>query len=212
MIALASDCLLFEMAAGESIPVFRRHGLGGTGGRHGRSCSTRSSSATPPRRSFITSNMNWAGKTVSAGEFAGALEKVLRGFAAHRAAGRPGQPGRRAGIAICAGWRMTPGRAGELVFFPRLRAELRRHLQQGPRVLRFRGLRGCVKQLGRRAALEPALPDAGGGNHRLPARMPQRRSRAGGVCARGGVGGASPHEQDAVREDHRARTAGRDCL
>ena len=34
-----------------------------------------------------------------------------------------------------------------LVFFPRLRAELQRHLEQSPRVLRFRGLRGCVKQL-----------------------------------------------------------------
>jgi hypothetical protein len=39
------------------------------------------------------------------------------------------------------------GQARELVFFPRLRAELQRHLQQSPRVLRFRGLRGCVKQL-----------------------------------------------------------------
>jgi hypothetical protein len=38
-----------------------------------------------------------------------------------------------------------PGR--ELLFFPRLRAELQRHLRQGPQVLRFRGLRGCVKQL-----------------------------------------------------------------
>ena len=39
------------------------------------------------------------------------------------------------------------GPGSELFFFPRLRAELQRHLQQAPRVLRFRGLRGCVKQL-----------------------------------------------------------------
>jgi hypothetical protein len=39
------------------------------------------------------------------------------------------------------------GQGGELFFFPRLRAELHRHLEQAPRVLRFRGLRGCVKQL-----------------------------------------------------------------
>ena len=39
------------------------------------------------------------------------------------------------------------GHGRELVFFPRLRDELRRQLRQGPRVLRFRGLRGCVKQL-----------------------------------------------------------------
>ena len=38
-----------------------------------------------------------------------------------------------------------PGR--ELAFFPRLRAELRQHLRQPSRALRFRGLRGCVKHL-----------------------------------------------------------------
>ena len=42
---------------------------------------------------------------------------------------------------------MNPARAGSLFFFPRLRAELQRHLQQTPRMVRFRGLRGCVKQL-----------------------------------------------------------------
>jgi hypothetical protein len=36
---------------------------------------------------------------------------------------------------------------GELFFFPRLRRELKRILLCRPRVLRFRGLRGCVKQL-----------------------------------------------------------------
>jgi hypothetical protein len=36
---------------------------------------------------------------------------------------------------------------GELFFFPRLRAELRQRLHCPPRVLRFRGLRGCVKRL-----------------------------------------------------------------
>jgi hypothetical protein len=36
---------------------------------------------------------------------------------------------------------------GELVFFPRLRDELRTQLRQSPRMLCFRGIRGCVKQL-----------------------------------------------------------------
>ena len=35
----------------------------------------------------------------------------------------------------------------ELFFFPRLRSELHLRLQQSPRVLHFRGLRGCVKQI-----------------------------------------------------------------
>ena len=39
------------------------------------------------------------------------------------------------------------GEGCELFFFPRLRAELRQQLQQGPRLLRFHGLRDCVKQL-----------------------------------------------------------------
>ena len=39
------------------------------------------------------------------------------------------------------------GASCELFFFPRLRTELRQQLQQGPRVLRFHGLRGCVKRL-----------------------------------------------------------------
>ena len=39
------------------------------------------------------------------------------------------------------------GGSFELLFFPRLRNELRTQLRHSPRVLRFRGLRGCVKQL-----------------------------------------------------------------
>ena len=35
----------------------------------------------------------------------------------------------------------------ELFFYPALRSELRSQLRQSPKVLRFRGLRGCVKQL-----------------------------------------------------------------
>src|SRR5437773_1161564 len=35
----------------------------------------------------------------------------------------------------------------ELVFFPRLRDELRKSLQESPGVVRFQGLRSCVKQL-----------------------------------------------------------------
>jgi hypothetical protein len=39
------------------------------------------------------------------------------------------------------------GEGCELFFFPRLRDELRQRLQQEPRLLRFSGLRGCVKRL-----------------------------------------------------------------
>src|SRR5712691_7171044 len=39
------------------------------------------------------------------------------------------------------------GKGCELFFFPSLREEMRRKLDLGPQVLRFRGLRVCVKQL-----------------------------------------------------------------
>ena len=42
---------------------------------------------------------------------------------------------------------LESGHGRELVFFPRLRAELQRHLQDERRVVRFRGLRSCVKHL-----------------------------------------------------------------
>src|SRR6266851_4782862 len=39
------------------------------------------------------------------------------------------------------------GKGFELAFFPRLREELRQQLNQSPHVVRFKGLRSCVKQL-----------------------------------------------------------------
>ena len=39
------------------------------------------------------------------------------------------------------------GSGAELIFFPRLRAELKKQLLHGASVVRFRGLRGCVKEL-----------------------------------------------------------------
>jgi hypothetical protein len=39
------------------------------------------------------------------------------------------------------------GKGFELLFFPNLREEVKSKMGQDPHVLRFRGLRGCVKQL-----------------------------------------------------------------
>jgi hypothetical protein len=81
------------------------------------------------------------------GEFAEALEKVLRGFspaARHLAA--------QTSLSLESGSDLNrlareSGQGSELFFFPSLRNELRRQLSQSPRVLRFHGLRDCVKQL-----------------------------------------------------------------
>ena len=87
-------------------------------------------------------------ETVTVGEFAGALEKVLREPRPHPLRGRI-----RDALAGDHRDRPRPARARSpptawnLFFFPRLRDELRAQLRQSPRVLRFHGLRGCVKQL-----------------------------------------------------------------
>jgi hypothetical protein len=41
----------------------------------------------------------------------------------------------------------SSGKGCELFFFQRLRTELRTQLQTAPRIVRFQGLRSCVKQL-----------------------------------------------------------------
>jgi hypothetical protein len=85
-------------------------------------------------------------QTVSVGEFTIALEKVLRGFAlTAQSTGGDAKPGMlESDLRRLAG---DTGASCELVFFPSLRTELRRHILQAPRIVRFRGLRGCVKQL-----------------------------------------------------------------
>jgi hypothetical protein len=84
---------------------------------------------------------------VSVGEFSAALGRVLRSFGL-RLEPDPESPGvphlaesdlRRLAC--------EAGKGFELVFFARLREEVRRQLREAPRVVRFNGLRSCVKQL-----------------------------------------------------------------
>jgi hypothetical protein len=89
---------------------------------------------------------------VSAKEFAGPLEKALHGLgfeiqttSLDPASGNPEPP--RVVEADLRGLANESGEALELAFFPRLRQEVRQQLTHSPRVLRFHGLRGCVKQL-----------------------------------------------------------------
>ena len=94
--------------------------------------------------------------TVSVAEFSQALERVLRGLGLNVKASDNAQtpiskpesllPPR----VVEADLRELAGEADlgcELVFFPRLRDMLRRELDGTPLLLRFRGLRACVKQL-----------------------------------------------------------------
>lgn len=84
---------------------------------------------------------------VSVAEFSRALEKVLRGFGLEVRADGPSDEQEQVVYGDLAQLAVECGPGCELIFFPRLRQELRDKLSQSPRVLRFDGLRRCVKNL-----------------------------------------------------------------
>ncbi|HEY1662866.1 MAG TPA: hypothetical protein VGI03_10645 [Verrucomicrobiae bacterium] len=145
MIALNSDCLLFQLNSGESIPCSAEMICIEvvTGSENMIDAEMLRHAAASVFHYFKT---ELARESVTVGEFAAALEKVLRTLGLTlRAAGT--ELPREISISDL---RMIAGESVEsleLFFYPRLRDELRWQLRQSPRVLRFRGLRGCVKQL-----------------------------------------------------------------
>ncbi len=146
MIALASDCLLFQTSSGESIPFSAEMisiELSGEGvGAIDPDFLKNAASAV-----FHYFKNDLGRVTVTVGEFAGALEKVLRGFGLKAIPDEPAPPPPR--VVKCDLRRLAcdSGKGFELFFFPRLRDEMRQHLSLGPQIVHFRGLRSCVKQL-----------------------------------------------------------------
>jgi hypothetical protein len=159
MIALAFDCLLFQTSNGESIPFSAEMisvELTGEGiGEFDPEFLKDAASAV-----FHYFKHDLKRVTVTVGEFAGALEKVLRGFGLQSEADE--QNGEHAEDFPAEEETPAPrrvmksdlrrlacesGKGFELFFFPRLRDELRQQLMRDPQVLHFRGLRSCVKQL-----------------------------------------------------------------
>ena len=146
MIALQSDCLLFQLANGESVPcsaeMISFEISGNSGGLLNPEVLHHAASSV-----FHYFRNELERETVTVGEFANALEKVLRrlGFII-RAGGIEPQSRESAGTDL---GRLARESADslELFFYPRLRDELRARLRQAPRILRFCGLRGCAKQL-----------------------------------------------------------------
>jgi hypothetical protein len=146
MIALASDYLVFRLATGENIPfsaeMISVELMGETAELFDPEFVSHAASAV-----FHYFRHDLGRQTVTVGEFTQALEKVLRGFAlpARPAVESNAVPGVAESDLQQLARESGPG--CELFFFPRLRDELRQHLRQEPRLLRFSGLRGCVKQL-----------------------------------------------------------------
>jgi hypothetical protein len=146
MIALHSDCLLFQLANGDSVPCSAE-----------MICvevvSSSQSMIDPEMLRHAAASVFYyfktelARETVTVGEFAAALEKVLRTLGLTIRTAEPEPEARKISTADLRLLAREPAESLELFFYPRLRQELRRRLSQSPRVLRFRGLRGCVKQL-----------------------------------------------------------------
>jgi len=146
MIALLSDCLLFQLTNGESVPcsaeMISVELVGGSDGWLDPEVLRHAAASV-----FHYFKNDLRRESVTVGEFAGALEKVLRklGFTIRAGAVEPrSQEIIEADLGLMA---QESGGGFELFFFPRLRDEFRTQLRHSPRVLRFRGLRSCVKQL-----------------------------------------------------------------
>ncbi len=147
MIALSANCLLLQLADGQSVP-FSPEML---------SVEFVGNTPTLIDSDFVRNAANAVvyyfrhelqRHTVTISEFTAALAKVLRGFCPELNQGGAAQARVLAVIESDLGHLMFgDGAEGELFFFPRLREELRAQLRLEPRELRFRGLRDCVKLL-----------------------------------------------------------------
>jgi hypothetical protein len=146
MISFANGCLLFELPSGESIPfsaeMISIEVMGDEVGGLDPDVVHHAAASV-----FHYFKFDLARQTVSVGEFAEALEKVLRGLGFQVDNPEPSPTPAPSGAADLRRLARESGDARELSFFPRLRDELRTQLQKSSRVVRFRGLRGCVKHL-----------------------------------------------------------------
>ena len=155
MISLAHDCLLFELASGEAIPfsaeMISVELMGDVVSQLDPEVIRHAAASV-----FHYFKHDLERDSVTVGEFAGMLEKVLRGLGLHV---QSAEATARDPVADLVAIARESGAARELVFFPRLRHELRVQLQASPRVVRFRGLRGCVKQLAGARRWSPRCDD-----------------------------------------------------
>jgi hypothetical protein len=147
MIALQSNCLFFQLDSGESVPCSAEMiSIELVGDAHGFLDPEILSHAAASVFHYFKNDLER--QTVTIGEFSLALEKALRNLGLTIRAGEFESRSQEI-IETDLGlfMRQIDGNSLELFFFPRLREELRAQLRQSPRVVRFRGLRGCVKEL-----------------------------------------------------------------
>lgn len=143
MILLARDCLVFEMANGESIPLSAQTISIELIAENASSLFDSEFLEHAASAVFHYFKNDLGRETVSVGEFTLALEKVLNEFKESA----PGKDYSRFSAQADLRELAAETSHAELFFFPRLRDELRIQLQHSPDAISFRGLRGCVKRL-----------------------------------------------------------------
>lgn len=145
MIQLRNDCLIFKTTTGQAVPCSAELVTAELIGDAAKVLDPEliQNAAAAVLHYF----QHEVGRTeVSVGEFSLALERVLRSFGLTVRAEPEELQDPRVSEADLKQLAVDTGKV-ELLFFSRLREELRQHLRASPSVVRFRGLRGCVKQL-----------------------------------------------------------------
>jgi hypothetical protein len=146
MIALQNDCLLFQLASGESVPCSAEMiSVEIAGGQERRLDPEVLHHAAASVFHYFKEELRR--ESVTVGEFSIALEKVLRQLGLSLQEDPPTHAPREI---IESDLRVLASQSAgslELFFFTALRQELRSLLRQSPKLLRFRGLHECVKQL-----------------------------------------------------------------
>ncbi len=151
MILLRSDCLEFELSNGEKIPcsaeVVTLELLGSALEFVERHVIENAAAAV------LHYFRHELGKTsVTLGEFTAALESALRALGLNVVCeSNPGQSAPEPQTSVAhSDLRVLASQSGkcfELGFFSSLRLEMQDRMRQAPDVMRFFGLRGCVKQM-----------------------------------------------------------------
>lgn len=142
MIALGADCLVFENSAGEAVPLSADMISVELSGDTSK-CMDEDAVKQAAKAVFHFFKHDLGRQTVTMAEFAEALEKALGTFQSVPA--ESDLPPVHASDLL--GLARESAEGCELFFFPRLRDELKKQLERTPPILRFSGLRCCVKQL-----------------------------------------------------------------
>ena len=187
MIALQSDCLIFQLTNGESVPcsaeMITVEIVGNSEGLLDPEMLRHAAASV-----FHYFKNELERETVTVGEFARALEKVLRGLGLTLYADESNRRSpERTSKPTSAMLARESADSLELVFFP---APARRIARPAPAI----AARGAFSRTARlrqaacrRAPLERALRKNAGANRRISAPMPDRRAGAKRMRARGGI-------------------------